>query len=230
MLNKLLLFLASLLVLVVAFVFVTIDPFAKKSRAGLRIEYPGDGASVFLDDNYLGKAPLLEEKLQKGEYILKIIPDEKDLSNFSLPIYLEPGTLTIVVFNPGKTAKENSSTIFELRKRADKKSSVNFESYPENALISFDGREMTFSPLRLENINPGEHHFVVSLPSYEAQDHSFSVLEGYETKITVNLAKNIILEVEQPVNTVTQSVIQEKIEEAELSSTQSATGSTLLSE
>jgi hypothetical protein len=151
-----------------------------------------------------------------------------------LPIYLEPGTLTIVVFNPGKTAKENSSTIFELRKRSDKKSSVSFESYPENTLISFDNQAMAFSPLRIENVLAGEHHFVVSLPSYEAQDHSFQVLEGYETKITINLAKNAILEVEKPINEVTQTIIQEKIEAAEANASESAepsaTSSTLLSQ
>jgi len=229
-LNKLLLFLASLILLIIAFVLVVLDPFGKNSRAGLRVEYPSGSASVFLSDNYLGQAPLLEEKLQKGEYTLKIIPDDKELSSFSLPIYLEPNTLTIVVFNPGKTAKENSSTVFELRKRDDKKSSVSFESYPENALISFDQQEMTFSPLQINDISPGEHQFTVSLPSYEAQSHSFLVLEGYETKITVNLAKNIILEIEEPINQVTQSVIQEKIEEATKSASASTTSSTLLNQ
>lgn len=223
MLNKLLLLLVILFVLAVIFFLAITDPFKKNSRAGLQIEYQNGSASVFLNDNYLGKAPLLEEKLQKGEYILKISPDDEGLSSLSLPVYLEPGTLTILVYNPGKTSKDSSSTIFELRKRNDKKSSVSFESYPENALISFDNRAMTFSPLKIEGIEAGEHHFSVSLPSYEAQDHSFLVLEGYETKITINLAKNIILEAEEPVDIVTKSVIQEKIEVASQSATASAT-------
>ena len=214
MLKKVLLLLSSLLVLGVAMIFVFADPLKKNSRAGLQIEYLSDSASVFLDENYLGKAPLLEDKLQSGEYILKIVPDEAGQSSLNLPIYLEKGTLTIVVYNPGETPRNSSSTVFELRKRNDKKASVSFETYPENAFISFDNREVTFSPLTIDEVTPGDHHFSVNLPSYEAQDHSFLVLEGYETKITINLAKNIqLLPETEKINEATASVIQEKLNE-----------------
>lgn len=207
----------SLLLVSGTFVVVVFDPWQKNHRAGLQIEYPSGQAAVFLDDNYLGQAPLIEERLQRGEYILKIIPDNKDLSPFTTPIYLEKGTLSIVVFNPGSSSKESSSTIFELRKRSDRQSSVSFETHPENALISFDQQAMTFSPLTIESVRPGEHHFSASLPSYEAQDHSFLVLEGYETKVTVNLAKNVILPpppIEaSPAASAAAAVVQEKIDQ-----------------
>lgn len=213
MLKKLLLVVFSLILLCAVVIFIFIDPFKKSSRAGLQIEYPNGGGSVFLNENYLGKAPLMEEKLQSGEYILKITPDDKLLSNLNLPIYLEKGTLTIVVYNPGISPKNSSITVFELRKRAeDKSSAVSFETYPENAFISFDNSEVTFSPLTIDNVDPGEHHFSINLPSYEAQEHSFLVLEGYETKITINLAKNLVIndEKEDKENEATASVIQEK--------------------
>jgi hypothetical protein len=227
--SRLLLFVFSLALLIAAFVLVVFDPFAKGSRAGLQIEYQAGNASIFLNDNYLGKAPLIEEKLQKGDYILKIEPDDKSLSSFTTPIYLEKGTLSIVVYNPGPSTKESSSTIFELRKRTDKESSVSFESYPENALISFDQQAMTFSPLVINPVKPGEHHFSASLPSYEAQDHSFLVLPGYETKITVNLAKNTILPLEptgtSPAAGAAASVVASKLEEASSSASTSAVAS-----
>jgi hypothetical protein len=219
MFKKMLILLAGLLVFSVSLVFTLTDPLQKHSRAGLQIEYPSGSASVFIDDNYLGKAPLLEEKLQSGEYILKIIPDENNLSSLNLPIYLEKGTLTIIVYNPGENPRSSSSTIFELRKRTDKTSAVSFETYPENALISFDNQEVNFSPLTIEPVSPGEHHFLVNLPSYEAQDHSFLVLDGYETKITINLAKNI--KISEPVevkNGATVETIQSKIEQTQTES------------
>ncbi len=227
MLNKILLILSSLLLLGVVMLFIFADPLKKNSRAGLQIEYLSESASVFLDDNYLGKAPLTENKLQSGEYILKIVPDEANKSSLNLPIYLEKGTLTIVVYNPGETPRNSSSTVFELRKRTDKNSSVSFETYPENAFISFDNREVTFSPLTIEEVVPGDHHFSVNLPSYEAQDHSFLVLEGYETKITINLAKNIKIEPEEEkINEATASVIQEKLNGNLNEASMSATAST----
>ncbi len=215
MLKKVFLVLASLVVLCSALIFIFTDPFKKNSRAGLQIEYPNGSASVFLGDNFIGKAPLTEEKLQSGEYIVKITPDDNRLSNLNLPIYLEKGTLSIIVYNPGETSKNSSSTVFELRKREDKSSTVSFETYPENAFISFDDKEVTFSPLVIDAVNPGEHHFSVNLPSYEAQDHSFLVLEGYETKITISLAKNIKVadDAEPKNNEATASVIQAKFNE-----------------
>ena len=116
MLKKMLFVLVSLVLLAGALIFIFTDPFKKNSRAGLQIEYLSGNASVCLNDNYLGKAPLTEEKLQSGDYILKITPDDEKLSNLNLPIYLEKGTLTIVVYNPGETPKNSSSTVFELRK------------------------------------------------------------------------------------------------------------------
>ena len=227
MLKKVVLVLASLILLCAVAVFIFIDPFKKNSRAGLQIEYPNGSGSVFLDENYLGKAPLIEEKLQSGEYILKITPDDNKLSNLNLPIYLEKGTLTIIVYNPGETPRNSSSTVFELRKRDDKSSTVSFETYPENAFISFDDKEVTFSPLTIDAVNPGEHHFSVNLPSYEAQDHSFLVLEGYETKITINLAKNmkVVEGSEEKSNEATASVIQAKFNEG---STQASASSEVL--
>lgn len=214
MFKKVLILLAGMLVFSVSLIFTLTDPLQKNSRAGIQIEYPNGSASVFLNDVYLGKAPLLEEKLKSGEHILKIDPDQDNLSSLNLPIYLEKGTLTIIVFNPGENPRTSSSTIFELRKRNDRKSSVSFETYPENAFISFDGQEVSFSPLTVETVNPGEHRFVVNLPSYEAQDHSFLVLEGYETKITINLAKNISpVEPEEIKNEAAADIIQEKIEQ-----------------
>jgi len=216
MFKKVLILLVGLLVFSLSLFFTLTDPLQKHSLAGLQIEYPGGSASVFLNDNYLGKAPLLEEKVKSGEYILKINPDENNLSSLNLPIYLEKGTLTIVVYNPGDNPRNSSSTIFELRKRSDKTSAVSFETYPENALISFDQQEVNFSPLTIEPVSPGEHHFLISLPSYEAQDHSFLVLEGYETKITINLAKNI--KIPEPIEVKNEAIvetIQTKIEESE---------------
>lgn len=216
MLKKVSLAVVALLLLGIVGILAFADPFKKKTRAGLQIEYPsGNGASVFLGEDYLGKAPLLEEKLQSGEYILKITPDDTKLSNLNLPIYLEEGTLTIVVYNPGETPRSSSSTVFELRKKENKESSVSFETYPENAFISFDGGEVAFSPLTIDSIQAGEHHFSVNLPSYEAQEHSFLVLEGYETKVTINLAKNLKLadETIEKTNEATASVIQAKIQE-----------------
>jgi hypothetical protein len=223
--NKFFLFLLALLCLATAVVVVYFDPLGRQNRAGLRIEYSKDVAQVFLNEQYIGLAPLVKEDLQAGDYLLKIQPEDPQLSKFTVPLHLEKGTLTVVIFNPAETIKYSSSTIYELYQRDDNLSSVSFESFPENALLSFNGGQSEFTPLQIDNVSEGEHHFSISLPSYEAQDHSFYTLKGYETKVTINLAKHLLKEIETPPPSSASAVITEKVQaelEEEASSSSAA--------
>ena len=181
-----------LLVVFVASIYFSINSefFQKKGFAGLQIEYPQGKAAVFIDDQYLGQAPLFEEKLQSGETIIKIVPEKQELASFSVPLNLERNTLTVIIYNPGENPKDSSSLIFELNKLKNTKTALSLESYPEDSMVSIDDGEAQMTPFRIENIAKGDHHFAVDLTSYHSKEHSFQILEGYETKITVNLAKN----------------------------------------
>lgn len=222
-------FLLLPLVLIAAIIF-TIDPLGKKTRAGLRVECQGCQAAVFLDDHYLDKTPLLDSNLQSGDHIIKIIPDDQSLAPFNIPIYLEAGTLGIIIYKPGPTPKDSSSTVFELHKLTDsQQSAVSFETFPENAFVSFDGQEIKFSPMRLDNVSPGDHSFIVSLPSYEVQEHSFQVLAGYESRITVDLAKIATDSAGEVLTPSSESaVIQEKYNQDVATSSGVADGSLIL--
>ena len=169
---------------------ITTDIFKKQNFAGLQIEYPQGKAAVFINDQYLGQAPLFEEKIQSGEVIIKIVPDKEELATLSIPLSLERKTLSVIVYNPGKNPQNSSSIIFELKKLKGNKTSLSFESYPEDALVSIDEMEAQKTPLEIENLTKGDHHFAVKLMNYHSKEHSFKILEGYQTKITVNLAKN----------------------------------------
>lgn len=165
----------------------------KINSAGLQIEYKGPDqyASVFLDKQYLEKAPLSEKTIKSGDYILKIVPDDQDLAEFSIPITLTKGTLTVVTYNPGFNTRESSATIYEVEALPDSNELgvVSFESYPENALLSFNQEPTQYTPISYENLTPKEYTYSVSLPSYEMQEHTLQILAGYQIKVTVKLAK-----------------------------------------
>jgi len=181
------------LVLLSTVLFVVFTPMLKIKRAGLQIDYNnGVGhASVFLNDQFLEKAPLAEKNIQSGEYILKIVPDEQGLAEFSTPISLHDGALTVVIYNPGPNSRQSSAVIYELfpKPKLKKTGLVSFESYPENALLSFNGGDNQYTPITIADLTPGEHRFVLSLPSYAPIEKSFQVLAGYETRVTITLAK-----------------------------------------
>ena len=199
---------------------ITTEFFKKQSFAGLQIEYPQGKAAVFINDQYLGQAPLFEEKLQSGEVIIKIVPEKDQLATLSVPLTLERKTLSVIVYNPGENPQSSSSIIFELKKLKRNKTALSFESYPENSLVSIDEGEAQRPPLEIENLAKGDHHFAVNLANYHSKEHSFKVLEGYQTKITVNLAKNN----DQKVNAIEKEINETKSEILEASDSTQITG------
>jgi hypothetical protein len=128
--------------------------------------------------------------------IVKIVPEDENLAIFSLPLTLEKKTLSLIIYSPGENPQTSSSLIFELKKLGAEKTALSIESYPEEAIVSIDGGEGQKSPLKINNIGPGEHHFATSLAAYYKSEHGFQILEGYESRITINLAKNLDAEKE----------------------------------
>jgi len=181
--------------LIVTFMLLKYQPWQQLERAGLQIEYnQGQGyASVFLDDRYLEKAPLAEKNIQAGEYILKIVPDDQDLAEFSTPITLEKGTLGVVIYLPGETAAKSAAIIYELQKQEDlkNKGSLVIESYPEGANLVFADQGVELTPFQFDQLEPGDYQFSLSLDGYQEQQQNAQVLAGYKTIISVQLAKAV---------------------------------------
>ncbi|NLG06186.1 MAG: hypothetical protein GX559_00615 [Candidatus Pacebacteria bacterium] len=181
------------IVILSAALFLYFNPPQLINVAGLQIEYHGSDqyASVFLDNQYLEKAPLSERTIKSGDYVLKIIPDDKNLAELSLFITLNKGTLTVISYTPGASAKESSASIYELEplKNSEDLGVLSFETYPENALLSFADDAAQYTPVTLENLTPKEYTYQVSLPSYQTQENVVQVLPGYKIKATIMLAK-----------------------------------------
>jgi hypothetical protein len=182
----------SIIILTVG-VFLYLNPLVKLNSAGLQVEYTGPDqyASVFLNNQYLEKAPLSEKNIQSGDYVLKIVPDDQTLAEFSTPITLTEGALTVVTYNPGPDTRQSSATIYEVEPQSDLKElgTVSFETYPENALLSFDQAPTQYTPVTIDALLPKEYSYSVSLPSYEMQENKLQVLAGHQIKITIKLAK-----------------------------------------
>jgi len=182
----------SIIVLSAA-IFIYFNPPNSINFAGLQVEYlgPDQFAGVFLNKQYLEKAPLSDRNIKSGDYILKIVPDDRSLAEFTTPITLTKGTLTVVSYNPGPTSKESSATIYEIEAVEDPKEFgvLSFETYPEHALLSFEEEAAQYTPITLKDLSPQEYKYRVSLPSYETQEHTLQVLAGHLIKASIKLAK-----------------------------------------
>ena len=178
----------------------------QKERAGLQVMTGSKPVGVFLDDHYLDRTPLIERNLKPGTYTVRLEPEDENLASYDTEVTLHPGTLTIITWNPGKTVETSGGVIYEMKKLKNNKTKtvINFISIPDKAIIKVDNRPTDFTPLLLEDLDPGKHRYEVSLPAYETQQHSLNLKKGYQVDAIIKLAKLLDTdEVEKPTPTQT---------------------------
>jgi len=171
----------------------------KEAKAGLQIITGSEPASVFIDGSYLEKSPLIQKDLKPGEYLIRIQPDNSQLAAYETPVTLRSGLLTVLTWEPGQTSEVSGGVLYEMEKIGSKeKSEVTFISIPDGVIIAIDSGEKQIAPLTLTDVEPGQHEFEATLPSYEVQKHTINVVKGYRMMVTIKLAKNDILPSPKP--------------------------------
>ena len=160
-----------------------------KSTAGLQVLTPNVPASLYLDDEYLEKTPFLRKDLTPQTYTLKIVPDDPDLVEYQTSITLHPKTLSVVTWNPRERPETSGGVTYELEKLSGKQTQFSLITIPDRGLVSIDGGNTEFAPILVENINPGEHAYSVTIPSYETHKHTVQLVAGYRLNATVKLAQ-----------------------------------------
>ncbi|MEA2056888.1 MAG: PEGA domain-containing protein [Patescibacteria group bacterium] len=190
MAKKVAIILLVILLLVVAVGVFIFNPFKNKIKAGLQVITDQTTTSLFLDGQYLDKTPYINKQIQPGQYNLRIEPEDSSLTAYETPITLKRGTITVVTWNLGRTLENSGGIIYELESGEDKQTSeISFVSSPDGAIISFDDRENEFTPLVIKELEPGDHEFEASLPSYQSQKHAINLIKGMRLKATIKLAK-----------------------------------------
>lgn len=179
-----------LIIVFVAVIFSGCNPLNKNSKSGLQVITDGVESVVFLNDQYIEKAPFINREIKPGEYTLKIQPDDPKLVTYETKIKLRPGLLTVVTWKLAERPELSGGVIYEMEPiKSSSKSEVSFITIPDGAIVSLQGKEKEFSPVILTDITPGHNEFEVSLPSYESQKHTINAVAGYRMLVNVKLAK-----------------------------------------
>ncbi|MBT6756591.1 MAG: SH3 domain-containing protein [Candidatus Pacebacteria bacterium] len=175
-----------------AFFLSGCNPLEWKQQAGLQVITQEVSAALFLDDQYLDKTPYINKKIKPGNYTLRIQPDDSSLVSYDIPITLNKGTITVVDWQSGTSLETSGGIIYEMEKtRTGKGSQIDFQTIPNNAILTFDDGIKQFSPLTLTDIAEGNHTFEVSLPSYRAQQHAVNIIKNHSITLTIILGKEL---------------------------------------
>jgi len=168
-------------------------------KSGLQVISSNVPSSIYLDGKYLNKTPYINKEIKAGDYTVALHPDDPTLASYETKISLKPGILSVVIWKPGTRPETSGGVTYEMEKLPySKKSELSLITIPDSGIIRVDDQNKGFAPILVENISPGEHQYEVTLPSYEGQNHTINVLEGYRMNVTVKLAKLNLVPTQSP--------------------------------
>jgi len=185
----LLLFIFLLLLLGLASFWILVKPLEKKNKSGLQVVTKPGESSIFLNGEFLGQTPFLTKDLKPGQYQIRLEPSDQKLAAYEATLNLRKGLLTVMTWKTGETLLQSGGVIYELEKLKYKGTELAITSIPDGAIISLDNSEKEFTPVSKNQVAAGKHEIIVSLPSYEGQQHQINVVPGHRLNVLFKLAK-----------------------------------------
>jgi len=152
-------------------------------------------AVVFIDGNKVGNTPYFNDEIQSGEHTVKLEPEATtdNLTSWEGKVTLNSNVLTVINRNLGPTTQTSSGEVIWLEKAAIKKdkSSLTVISVPDQAVVKVGGEPKGFSPITIDELNPGNYQITVNSPGYEERTVSTNTVAGYKLIVNIQLAKKI---------------------------------------
>jgi hypothetical protein len=143
-------------------------PFIGNKKSALQIN-ASPQATIFLNDNNVGKTPYLDENLKPGEYTIKLVPEsEGELLTWQGLVKLYPGIMTAVSRNLAASEEQTSGYTVTLEPIAEKdKARISIISTPDGVVVNLDGEPKGFTPISIDDIVEGEREIVISAPGFK---------------------------------------------------------------
>lgn len=159
----------------------------QQGKAGLQVK-SDPIASIFLDSRFLGRTPY-EDRIEPGEYTLKLIPESTATSAASWQgkVVLQANILTFVNRQLGVSDLASSGEIISLERLTGKDTEISIVTTPDGASVKIDGQDKGVAPLLLRNIEPGEHEIIVTSPGFLSKSVKVKATSGFKLTTTIQL-------------------------------------------
>jgi hypothetical protein len=151
-------------------------------------------SKVYLNDKYLGQTPLCKceasNMLPIGDYTIRLVPADKDLSEFQEKITISEAVLTVVDRKFGKESLSEGSVI-SLSPLADKrKTELVVVSVPQNADVLLDNNPIGKTPLDFKDPTESDHEIKVTKDGYNEKSIRIRTPAGYKLTVAAYLSTN----------------------------------------
>jgi hypothetical protein len=170
-------------------------------------------SKVYLNDQYIGQTPLckceVSNMLAIGDYTVRLVPADKNLSEFQEKVTVSEAVLTVVDRKFGKNSLSEGSVI-SLTPLADKKKTeLLVVSFPQAASVLLDNNPIGQTPLSYKDPTESDHAIKVKKEGYNEKAIRIRTPAGYKLTVSVYLSTNpqAVTAVPTPVATASQSAL-----------------------
>lgn len=146
-------------------------------------------ASIFLDNKLKGKTPL-EERIEAGEYVVKLVPESptQSASTWQGKITVAPNLLTYVNRDLAQSELLSAGEVLWLEKITSKQSEITLTTVPDGAAVLLNDESKGTTPLALTDVTPGDYTVTVTSPGFLARTLKIRTTAGFKLNAVMQLA------------------------------------------
>ncbi len=173
-----------LILLVVRFIFVSRSP-----KQGVLKITTNAASKVLLENRDIGKTPF-EQKINAGEYALRIVPEgtDKNLSSWQGNVKVGQNVLTYVNRDLSESELTSAGETLWLEKIGSSKGELTVTSVPDGAKVVIDDESKGITPVTLTELPQGDHTLLVSSPGFDSRTIKIKITVGYKLTASLSLA------------------------------------------
>lgn len=148
-------------------------------------------SKVYINNTYLGQTPLCKceasDMLAAGDYTIRLVPIDKNLSEFQEKVTISEGVLTVVDRKFGENSLSEGSIISLTPLTDKKKIELLVASFPQGATVLLDNNIIGTSPVLYKNPTESDHVLKVRKNGYKEKTIRIRTPMGYKLTVAVYL-------------------------------------------
>ncbi len=153
------------------------------ARAELEIETV-PAVTVYLNGKEVGKTPYKNFHLQPGSWKIKLAADGQN--SFWERQLTVPASTRLFIDRMFKNGSSQGRVIYLTPNGNSQKAGCILTSMPPKASVSIDGKMRGNTPLAIENLDSGQHHFVFALPGHRPIEVMAKTTIGYRLVVEID--------------------------------------------
>lgn len=177
------------ILLVIIFFLVRFFVLHRNPRQGVLKVSTNVAARVLLNNRDIGKTPL-EQKVDVGEYTIRLVPDSttRTLSSWQGRVVIGGNTVSFINRDLAETELTSAGEQLWLEKISGNATELSILSVPDGASVLVNDQSRGVTPLKITDLPAGEHTVVVTSPGFDSRTTRVRLNVGYRVVASVFMA------------------------------------------